>query len=271
MAVATAYEVHPLAELIPAMSDAEYRELREDIEVNGLRQPITLYEGKVLDGRHRARACEELGIEPTVFDYEGDEPAAYVLSLNVKRRNLSSSQRAALAVEFLPQLEEEAKRRQGTRTDLSTSGSPDPEVPKDPHRARNEAGVLVGVSGSQVDRARRVKRKAPEKFEQIKKGGMKVKTADNELRAEAEAKSLITREPFALDSKRNRQIAAKAKGRVGNAISRLDGLTAALGEADLTRAIAAASDDEIAHWQSVARRSSKVLSAFQRKLKGAGR
>ena len=38
------YESHPLAELIPRMSDEEYVELRADIEVNGLHEPITIYD-----------------------------------------------------------------------------------------------------------------------------------------------------------------------------------------------------------------------------------
>lgn len=55
---------HPLADLFPPMTDEEYQALKEDIARNGHQLPIVLYEGMVLDGCHRLRACKELGIEP---------------------------------------------------------------------------------------------------------------------------------------------------------------------------------------------------------------
>lgn len=90
---------------------------------------------------------------------------------------------AALAVEFMPALEAEARQRQGARNDLTTSGSQDPEVP---NRARVEAGALVGVSGASVDRAKRVKREDPDMFELVKAGTLPVTEADRKIRERKE-------------------------------------------------------------------------------------
>lgn len=176
-------KVHPLAEMIPAMSEEEFAELKADIEANGQAEPIVLYRGEVLDGRHRSRACEELGIQPLIREYTGDQPAAYVLSLNVKRRNLTPSQRAAVVVEFLPQLEAEAKKRMShPGNDHRNRVGPRTQAdPPNPHRAREDAGALVGVSGATVDRARRVKEKAPEEFERIKAGELTAREASDKL------------------------------------------------------------------------------------------
>ena len=58
----SAYRTHPLADLFPAMPPAEYDALLDSIRANGQREPITLHrDGRILDGRHRERACEELG------------------------------------------------------------------------------------------------------------------------------------------------------------------------------------------------------------------
>ena len=55
---------HDVASLMPVMEDEEYAALLEDIREHGLLQPIVLHDGKIVDGRHRYRACYELGIEP---------------------------------------------------------------------------------------------------------------------------------------------------------------------------------------------------------------
>ena len=51
-------EFHPIANILPMMSDEELSELSKDITSNGLRVPILLHEGKILDGRSRYQACE---------------------------------------------------------------------------------------------------------------------------------------------------------------------------------------------------------------------
>jgi len=86
---------HPLALLIPEMLQDEYIELLKDIKAHGLQQPITVYEGKILDGRHRHKACIELGKEPKTVDFDGDEAAAkaFVESINVHRRHLTHGQK----------------------------------------------------------------------------------------------------------------------------------------------------------------------------------
>jgi hypothetical protein len=53
--------IHPLAETFPPMTGAEFDVLAADIRANGLINPITLFEGMVLDGRNRLRACEAAG------------------------------------------------------------------------------------------------------------------------------------------------------------------------------------------------------------------
>jgi len=100
----TLLQPHVLADVFPEMPQAEFDELKADIAANGLLEPIWLYEGKILDGRHRHRACSELGIECHFQQYVGDSPAAFVSSKNLQRRNLNSGQRAVVALEFEPYL-----------------------------------------------------------------------------------------------------------------------------------------------------------------------
>lgn len=83
---------HPLALAYPAMTADEYAAFKADIAANGLRNPIWLFEGRVLDGRNRYRACDEIGLSPRFETFTGtaDEAAAFVESQNLHRRHLTA-------------------------------------------------------------------------------------------------------------------------------------------------------------------------------------
>lgn len=187
-----ALEIHRLAELIPAMSEEEYGELRKDIESNGYRQdePLVLFEGKILDGRHRDRVCRELGVVPPTQNFNGDDPTAYVISKNLHRRHLTRSQIAMTAAEALPHLEEEARKRMGragdSRRGHNKPGPTGPPLsgevpPSDSKRARAEAAELTGASERSVGRAKRIKEAEPKLAEKVKAGEIALTTAEEEV------------------------------------------------------------------------------------------
>jgi ParB-like chromosome segregation protein Spo0J len=86
---------HPITNVFPRMTPHEFDEFKEDIRQNGVLMPIVLIDGKIIDGRHRAQACEELHLEPPVIEI-ADDPLAVAHSLNVRRRHLSPDQIAAI-------------------------------------------------------------------------------------------------------------------------------------------------------------------------------
>ena len=95
----TAFPLHPAAELFPVMDEAAFAALVADIAAHGQREPILVLDGQVIDGRHRLRACEQLGLEPLVRQVSADDgdPFGLVVSLNLHRRHLSEGQRAIIA------------------------------------------------------------------------------------------------------------------------------------------------------------------------------
>jgi hypothetical protein len=100
--VSALYRFYPLADAFPPMRkwSKGYKALVKDIRAHGLREAIVLYQGMVLDGRNRYRACLETGVEPRFRQFdpvtEGD-PELFVRSDNLHRRHLTSGQRAVLA------------------------------------------------------------------------------------------------------------------------------------------------------------------------------
>jgi len=88
---------HPIADIFPMLPEEDLNALAADIQTHGLRDPIWIYEGAVLDGRNRWMACEIAGVQPTTRAYNGNDPVAFVLSTNLYRRHLTQAQKAIVA------------------------------------------------------------------------------------------------------------------------------------------------------------------------------
>lgn len=89
---------HYVANFFPLMEGKQFSDFVEDIRQNGLQEPIITYQGEILDGRNRFRACETLDVAPRMSEWRGAGSAtAFVISKNLHRRHLSESQRAMIA------------------------------------------------------------------------------------------------------------------------------------------------------------------------------
>lgn len=174
-------EYHPAAQIFPLLDGDEFQALAADIDANGQLEPIWLTEdGCILDGRNRHRACIELGLTPTFRTYTGDSPTSFVVSLNLHRRHLSASQRAALAVSVLPILEEEARQRQahGQTAPGRTLPAIVPEAFGDNSGdSRDAAASMFSTSPRYVSDAKRLAEDAPDLFEIVRAGDLTIPKA----------------------------------------------------------------------------------------------
>jgi hypothetical protein len=180
-------KTHEYAEAFPMATESELAEMAADIKQRGLLCPIIMLDGKVLDGRNRLRACEIAGVAPRFQEYAGADPLADVVSWNLKRRHLSTSQKATLAVALKPMFEEQARERMATST-----GGDKPQLRANlPYPAKgkaiDQAAAAVGVSGRIVQDAEHVKKHSPEAFEEVKAGRMTVNAARQKIRETEQA------------------------------------------------------------------------------------
>jgi hypothetical protein len=200
------YEFHDLCRILPDMSTEQFRQHVADIKANGLLHDIVLHEGKILDGRHRYRACVELEIEPRFTTFAGRDPLAFVISENLSRRHLNESQRAMVAAKLA------VLRPQDTLKKGATPVPPIGGTVKQP-----DAAALLNVSARSVERAAVVKRQgAPELVAKVEAGEITVNEAERIAQLNPDAQRRVLEQ----SSKQARAAAAEKAINISSAAKR---------------------------------------------------
>jgi hypothetical protein len=174
------FAIHPLALTIPPMTENEREGLRADIEKNGVKIPIVIYEKKILDGRNRAYLASVLNKPVSIMEFKGtgEEARRYVISLNIHRRHLSPLQLGAMAEELYgkkaDKMVAEAHRQGSIRGGKVTLNSVQPSQPK---RAPQRDDIVANLAKADGIRTTRhvianVKQlmDAPQTFARVKRG-----------------------------------------------------------------------------------------------------
>jgi ParB-like chromosome segregation protein Spo0J len=175
----TKIERHQVADLFPMMSDECFQNLKADIQAHGQREDITVWKGQLVDGRHRLRACAELGIEPQIAELMDEtDPVAWAISHNLHRRHLSPSQLAMVADKVRGIYDEEGKaakveggKSAGKNRPKSKDAANLPQANKRGKDSRDKAAEAVGVSGKLADAAKKVRSKGTEELQQAVESG----------------------------------------------------------------------------------------------------
>jgi len=129
------YPVHLAASLFPLMDGEEFNELVESVRQHGVRQPVVIHNGVLIDGRNRLRAVERLkedGLAVSVPTVElssltngANSVVDWIYSTNKIRRHMTPDALAMVAGRMLPLLEAEAAERQkATQFQEGKSGNP---------------------------------------------------------------------------------------------------------------------------------------------------
>lgn len=156
------FHLHELCEAFPEITGTEFDALVADIRANGQRDTIKLYDGMVIDGRNRYRACLAAGIEPKFEGAElnGGDIASYVLSLNLHRRQMTQAQAAAVVSKITDW--SKANQRGGRRaTD---------DIPAIPLATVADRAKASGTSERTQRTADRVAKSDPALLTQVAKG-----------------------------------------------------------------------------------------------------
>lgn len=163
-------QFHPLANVFPMMEGQDFADLVADIRAHGLREPIVVHEGQVLDGRNRYRACREAHVPLQIVPYAGTDPAAFVVSLNLRRRHLTESQRSIVAKRLA--------NLQGGRPKENPANLPGFAAPQPAPISQSRAAEMLNVSERSIRNAGVVlDRGVPELVRKVEAGTVSVSAA----------------------------------------------------------------------------------------------
>lgn len=210
---------HPLAAIFPMMDEPQLEELADDIAANGLREDIDIIDDQIIDGRNREEACNRRGskkryrVHKLIPDLLG-----WIISKNLHRRHLTTSQRAAVAAEIARlrpgsnQKKDHQKQVAGipaTSNGVDSKGdtSSNTKIP-----TQTEAAEKMKVSRATVQEASKVLDASPELHEKVKAGEMTVNEAAkkvDEQKAEASGKPETNGEAKKPKSKRKKKYTVK--------------------------------------------------------------
>lgn len=153
-----AYQQHPLSAAFPAMSTEDFQGLKDSIENIGVQNPITIFEGMVVDGWNRYKAANELGMDCPSKELDAwIDPVAFVRAQNKDRRHLPLSAWALIEVSL---------------REWKPSHRPDKGELSSPLLASNqEMADAVGVTKRTIQQAKAVQSNAtPEVIAAVKSG-----------------------------------------------------------------------------------------------------
>lgn len=194
-------------ELVPEMNEEEWENFLTSVERDGIRQPIDVNKDMtIIDGRHRVKASKDLGfteLQARVHDLTRIEMLKFVRDTAVERRSLTKNQRLNIVLnarDLINEVREEAKENKRkamskahennpNNQKANSCGSVEPKLSEQkPNIQRNkpthenkELAKIAGVSKSTVVRAKKIKREAPEVYEEVVKNDLGWSKAYNEL------------------------------------------------------------------------------------------
>lgn len=179
------YKYHDLANIFPMMSPDEALALRSDITQNGLIEKIILLDGKILDGRNRYEACLAVGVCPKFETFDGDNPLDFVISKNLQRRHLTTSQRACIALEVVKNVsaKAEANGKQGRSLSVNDCGIDSNQV----------AATALGVGRTTVATAKFIEENDPSLIPKILNGDLTISKANKQVRLAQREKPPVPR------------------------------------------------------------------------------
>lgn len=165
--------------LIPPLTDDEFKQLKENIITDGCREPLVVWNDVLVDGHNRYKICTENNIPFETVNKEFVDRSAvieWMLRNQLGRRNLNDFQRNEIALKYQEVIAEEMKKRQAEyhgnqyqKMDIRPDGQ---KSKKEPTTQRKEMAKIAGTSEGSIQRSKLIIEKGTqEQIDRARKGG----------------------------------------------------------------------------------------------------
>jgi N6-adenosine-specific RNA methylase IME4 len=182
-------------DLIPALTEEEYKQLEANILSEGIRDSLLVWNGILIDGHNRYEIATKHGLSYDVQEKEFADRAEaerWIILNQFGRRNLSAYDRSVLALKLKPIVTAKAieKERERKTTFQKSEKSSLPKI-----NTTKEIAKAAGVSHDTIAKVEKIQAKAtPEIKKAVKSGEMSINQAYQATRREekkAEVKKRI--------------------------------------------------------------------------------
>ena len=155
--------------LIPKLTDDEFRQLEENILKDGITEPLVVWNGVLVDGHNRYKLAKKhnLGFEIREVSFNSENDAEiWIIKNQFGRRNLSTYDRAVLALKLKPVIAEKAKENQGARNDICQKSDKCLDTKK-------ELAKIAGMSHDTIHRVEVIETRGTDDLKQKVRSGEK--------------------------------------------------------------------------------------------------
>lgn len=161
-------------DLIPCLSNEEFLQLEENILRDGIREPICVWNGVILDGHNRYSIAQKhvLNFQTKEMTFDNENECIYwIIKNQLGRRNITVFVRNELALKLKPVLQELAKNNlsnAGKGLEISTKVN-----------TREELSIIANTSSNTISKVEKIQQNAiPKVIEIVRKNDISINQAE---------------------------------------------------------------------------------------------
>lgn len=179
-----------LKQLIPPLTNEEYKQLESNCLEEGIREKILLWKNYIIDGHNRYNIAKQWNLdfetESKSFKNE-DEVKEWMILNQFGRRNLSNYQRSVLALQLEDVFRAKAKEKERLRK--TTSQKSDESLKE--VSTKKELSKVAAVSHDTIAKVKKIQEKAPEEIKaKLRTGEVSINAAYKEIKKEEKKEAI---------------------------------------------------------------------------------
>lgn len=153
-------------ELLPPLSDEKYKQLEKNLLRDGIREPLTVWNGILIDGHNRYNIARLHNLEFTTVEKQfdtRDDVKLWIADNQFGRRDLTTYERSVLALKLKPVFAAKAKENLVAGAEMTNTGL---QKSVKAINTQQEIAKAAGVSHDTIAKVERIEQQATPEIKQ---------------------------------------------------------------------------------------------------------